>query len=55
MNKLISSCKWYLLSTKNLPKIEHMKRYINSFTMIVYFVIKLHGNYLICSYKKKTI
>ena len=22
MNTLISSCKWYLLSTKNLPTIE---------------------------------
>ena len=26
MNTLISSCKWYLLSTKNLPTIEHMKK-----------------------------
>ena len=24
MNKLISSCKWYLLSTKNLPTIEQV-------------------------------
>ena len=28
MNKLISSCKWYLLSTKNLPTIEQKANHL---------------------------
>ena len=27
MNKLISSCKWYLISTKNLPTIRSLLFY----------------------------